>query len=37
LAVGGTAGYFKDGVAGKPWQDSSSSSVNQFYAAKNQW
>jgi len=23
LAVGGTAGYFKDGVAGKPWSDMS--------------
>ncbi len=37
LAVGGTAGYFPDGVGGKPWQDSNSNSVNQFYAAKNQW
>jgi len=23
LAVGGTAGYFKDGVAAKPWSDQS--------------
>jgi beta-glucanase (GH16 family) len=37
LAVGGTAGYFADGVAGKPWSDKSSSSVNQFYDAKAQW
>ena len=37
LAVGGTAGYFKDGVGGKPWSDKSSNSVNEFYAAKNSW
>jgi hypothetical protein len=37
LAVGGTAGYFADGVAGKPWSDMSSSSANQFYDAKAQW
>ena len=37
LAVGGTAGYFPDGVAGKPWSDKSSTSVNQFYDAKGQW
>ncbi len=37
LAVGGTAGYFPDGVAGKPWSDKSSNSVNEFYAAKDKW
>lgn len=37
LAVGGTAGYFKDGVSGKPWTDKSSNAVNEFYRAKNQW
>jgi beta-glucanase (GH16 family) len=37
LAVGGTAGYFKEGVSGKPWSDKSSNSVNEFYRAKNQW
>jgi len=37
LAVGGTAGYFKDGVGGKPWTDKSSNAVNDFYMAKNQW
>jgi hypothetical protein len=28
LAVGGTAGYFVDGVDGKPWTDLSTNSVN---------
>lgn len=37
LAVGGTAGYFKDNVAGKPWSDKSNSAVNDFYAAKDRW
>jgi hypothetical protein len=37
LAVGGTAGYFPDGIGGKPWTDKSSNSVNEFYAAKNSW
>ena len=38
LAVGGTNGYFPDGVAGKPWSDTSSSAANEFWAAASaQW
>jgi beta-glucanase (GH16 family) len=37
VAVGGTNGYFPDGVAGKPWQDTSDSSANEFWAAKAAW
>lgn len=37
LAVGGTADYFKDGVAGKPWSNMSPNAINQFYDAKGQW
>jgi len=37
LAVGGTAGYFRDGVSGKPWSDTNGNSVNEFYAAKSAW
>jgi len=37
VAVGGVNGYFPDGVGGKPWTDKSAHSVNDFWAAKNQW
>lgn len=37
VAVGGTSGYFPDGVGGKPWADNSANAVNQFYAAMPQW
>jgi hypothetical protein len=37
LAVGGTAGYFRDGVGGKPWTDKSNNAVNDFYSAKSSW
>ena len=37
LAVGGTVGYFKDGVAGKPWSNQGTSATNEFYNAKNAW
>lgn len=37
LAVGGTAGYFKDGVAGKPWADNSQRASSEFYDNKGQW
>lgn len=37
LAVGGTAGYFKDGVAGKPWSDMSQRASSEFYDNKGQW
>lgn len=37
LAVGGTIGYFKDGVAGKPWSDNSQRASSEFYDNKGQW
>lgn len=37
VAVAGTAGYFPDGVGGKPWSDHSEHAVNEFYAAKDDW
>ncbi|KAG0348788.1 hypothetical protein BG004_004145 [Podila humilis] len=37
VAVGGTAGYFPDGVGNKPWSDRSEHAVNEFYAAKDDW
>ncbi len=37
LAVGGTAGYFRDGVAAKPWSDTSQRASSEFYDNKGQW
>lgn len=37
VAVGGTAGFFPDGVGNKPWSDKSEHAVNEFYAAKDDW
>lgn len=37
LAVGGTAGYFVEGVDGKPWTDDSTHAVNTFYDNKADW
>jgi beta-glucanase (GH16 family) len=37
LAVGGTVGFFPEGVGNKPWSNSDSNAVNKFYDAKNQW
>ena len=37
LAVGGTNGYFPDGVGNKPWSNSDQHAVNAFYGAKDQW
>lgn len=37
LAVGGTSGWFADGVQGKPWADSSTNPRNDFWEARNQW
>ncbi|KAI1297437.1 hypothetical protein EDD11_007127 [Mortierella claussenii] len=37
VAVAGTAGYFPDGVGGKPWSDKSPHATNDFYAAKDDW
>ena len=37
VAVGGTNSYFPDGQGGKPWDNMSSASVNQFWAARDAW
>jgi beta-glucanase (GH16 family) len=37
VAVGGTIGYFADGVANKPWKDSSSRASAEFLDNKGQW
>ena len=37
VAVGGTANYWTEGVAGKPWSNTATNSVNQFYDAKGAW
>ncbi|XP_003388466.2 PREDICTED: beta-1,3-glucan-binding protein-like [Amphimedon queenslandica] len=36
VAVGGTTGFFPDGPH-KPWNNTSPTSVNQFYDAKSSW
>ena len=37
VAVGGTNGWFEDGVNGKPWVDSSPVAKHDFWNARNQW
>lgn len=37
VAVGGTNGWFQDGVAGKPWSDNSLTAKYDFWNAQNQW
>ncbi|KAK4550770.1 hypothetical protein LTR36_000349 [Oleoguttula mirabilis] len=37
VAVGGTNGWFEDGVHGKPWVDASSSAKKDFWDARDQW
>ena len=37
VAVGGVSEYFPDGVAGKPWHNDDSDSVNRFYADIDSW
>ena len=37
LAVGGTNGYFPDGVGAKPWSNNSPRSSSEFYDNKGQW
>lgn len=37
LAVGGTNGYFPDGVQGKPWSDRSERAAAEFYDNKGSW
>ena len=37
VAVGGTNGWFTDGVEGKPWVDASPTARKEFWDAKDQW
>ena len=37
VAVGGTSGFFKDGVAGKPWNDKSNAASTDFYNTRGAW
>ena len=37
LAVGGTNGWFDDGVNGKPWVDASPTAKRDFWNARSQW
>jgi beta-glucanase (GH16 family) len=37
LAVGGTSGWFPDGVGGKPWIDSSDTAMRDFALAQDTW
>ena len=37
VAVGGTNGWFEDGVAGKPWVDGSPTARKDFWDARGQW
>ncbi len=37
VAVGGTNGYFPDGVGGKPWSDTDPHSVNAFWNNRGAW
>jgi len=37
LAVGGTGGYFPDGMGNKPWSDSDQHAMTTFWNAKSSW
>ncbi|KAF2719452.1 glycoside hydrolase family 16 protein [Polychaeton citri CBS 116435] len=37
VAVGGTNGWFEDGVASKPWVDASATAKKDFWNARNSW
>ncbi|KAF8132286.1 glycoside hydrolase family 16 protein [Boletus edulis] len=37
LAVGGTSGWFPDGVGGKPWYDGSAAAMREFALAQSTW
>jgi len=37
VAVGGTNGWFEDGVQSKPWVDASPTARKDFWNARNQW
>jgi beta-glucanase (GH16 family) len=37
VAVGGTGGYFPDGMANKPWSNSDPNAVNSFWKSESSW
>lgn len=37
VGVGGTSGWFDDGVQGKPWSDKSTAPRLDFWNARDQW
>lgn len=37
VAVGGTNGFFEDGVANKPWVDASINAPKEFFDARELW
>jgi len=37
VAVGGTNGYFPDGMGNKPWSDTSDNAPDEFWNSVNQW
>lgn len=37
VGVGGTSGWFADGVQGKPWADASTTPREEFWAGRDQW
>ena len=37
VAVGGTNGWFQDGIEGKPWVDESPTAKRDFWNARDQW
>ena len=37
VAVGGTNGWFPDGIGSKPWIDDSDEAMSDFWAAKDKW
>jgi hypothetical protein len=37
VAVGGTNGWFPDGVGNKPWLDGSATAMLDFIKSKDQW
>lgn len=37
LAVGGTNGWFEDGMAGKPWMDRSPIARKEFWDKRKEW
>ncbi|SJX61510.1 related to beta-1,3-glucan binding protein [Sporisorium reilianum f. sp. reilianum] len=37
VAVGGTNGYFKDGLGDKPWSNDAKNARGQFWEARNKW